>query len=96
VRADAAASLERIAADLRARGLIVDTAVVMQSQTAAGILEHSVERGADLIAMATHGRTGWPRIMLGSVADKVLRGSNVPLLLLPPQRRTADPARLAS
>jgi nucleotide-binding universal stress UspA family protein len=97
LRQEAITSLNRVADRMRARGLVVDTAVVMQFQAASGILEHAVEAAADVIAMATHGRTGWPRIMLGSVADKVLRGSPVPLLLLPPARaRAADAALLAS
>lgn len=96
VRAQAEASLERIAQNMRARGLIVHTTVVVQTQAAAGILEHSAESRGDLIAMATHGRTGWPRMVLGSVADKVLRGSDVPLLLLPPERTVAAEELLAS
>jgi hypothetical protein len=34
-----------------------------------------------MIAMATHGRSGWSRLALGSVADKVMRAASVPLLL---------------
>jgi nucleotide-binding universal stress UspA family protein len=40
----------------------------------------------DLIAMATHGRGGLPRLFLGSVADKVLRGCHTPLLVYRPLR----------
>ena len=40
--------------------------------------------GADLIAMTTHGRSGLARLLLGSVADKVLRGSTLPLLVQRP------------
>jgi nucleotide-binding universal stress UspA family protein len=40
---------------------------------------------ADLVVMATHGRTGLARIVMGSVTDKIVRGSHVPVLtLLPP------------
>jgi nucleotide-binding universal stress UspA family protein len=41
------------------------------------------EIGADLIVMGTHGRTGLDRALLGSVADRVLRSSKVPLLVIP-------------
>ena len=41
----------------------------------------------DLIALATHGRGGWTRLAVGSVADKVLRGSNVPVLVFRPAAR---------
>jgi hypothetical protein len=40
-----------------------------------------------LIALATHGRGGIRRLALGSVADKVIRGSEVPVLVYHPSRR---------
>lgn len=46
------------------------------------ILEEARESGADLIAMATHGRSGVARLMLGSVAEAVLRRSEVPVVLV--------------
>lgn len=42
------------------------------------------ECGADLIAMSTHGRTGLGRLVLGSVADEVVRISGMPVLVLRP------------
>ena len=45
------------------------------------ILDHAKRRGVDLIAMATHGRSGPARWMLGSVAEEVLRHALVPVLL---------------
>jgi nucleotide-binding universal stress UspA family protein len=39
-------------------------------------------RGADLIVMTTHGRSGLGRLILGSVAESVLRGTTTPILLL--------------
>lgn len=46
------------------------------------IIEKSDADGSTLIAMATHGRSGLNRFLLGSVAEKVLRGSGAPLLLI--------------
>jgi nucleotide-binding universal stress UspA family protein len=46
------------------------------------IAEVAKERGFDLVVMATHGRTGWSRFTLGSVAERALRSSNVPVLTL--------------
>jgi hypothetical protein len=48
-----------------------------------------------LLAMATHGRGGLRRIVLGSVTDKLVRTAQVPVLVVPPTRaaRRAAPAR---
>jgi len=46
------------------------------------ILTHAADNRADLILMATHGRSGIRRWMLGSVADKTLRASKVPVWLV--------------
>ncbi len=82
---DAEAYLGEVAGGLRARGLAVETQVVAEMQAAVGILEYAREKATDLIAMATHGRTGFSRLLLGSVADKVLRGTTSPVLLLRPR-----------
>ena len=39
--------------------------------------------GVDLIAMCTHGRTGWRRLVLGSVAESILRHAPVPVIVFP-------------
>lgn len=46
------------------------------------IIEYGQEHPVDLIVMATHGRSGLQRWVYGSVADKVLRGARVPVLLV--------------
>ena len=56
--------------------------LVKQGNPALQILETCRETGADLIAMTTHGHSGISRWVLGSVAEKVLRGATVPLLVL--------------
>lgn len=62
----------------------VDVAVEVHASPAIAILEYAAMRGADLIALATHGRGGWSRVALGSVADKVVRGTARPVLLYRP------------
>lgn len=76
--------LAGIAAPLRARGAEVETAVLTDPLPARAILEYAQQHAADVIAMATHGRGGVARLLIGSVADKVLRGADIPVLLLRP------------
>ncbi len=49
---------------------------------AEGIADYATKNDADLIIMATHGRSGISRWVLGSVADRVLRSSCVPVLMV--------------
>ena len=64
--------------------LDVATDVVAAENVARGIVVYSREHGADLIALSTHGRSGLRRVLLGSVAEEILRRSHVPVLLFPP------------
>jgi len=81
---EASSYLERIAASLQKdAGLTVDS-VVRQGEPAAQIVEEILAAGVDLVAMATHGRSGLQRAMLGSVAEGTLEHSPVPVLM---QRR---------
>jgi nucleotide-binding universal stress UspA family protein len=82
----AARYLASVAQGLRARGARVDFVTMFHTSPAHGIIDYAATHAVDLIAMATHGRGGWKRVALGSVADKVMRGTTVPLLLLRPAR----------
>lgn len=66
---------------LAARGVSVRSAV-RYGRAVEEILDHAESQRADLIAMSTHGRSGIRRIMLGSVAEAVVRAAPVPVLLL--------------
>jgi nucleotide-binding universal stress UspA family protein len=79
--AEAEAYLGEVAKGLRERGLRVQTLLAVGEQPALAILKEAADRQVGLIALQTHGRRGLSRLILGSVADKVLRGSPVPVLL---------------
>jgi nucleotide-binding universal stress UspA family protein len=83
---NAALYLEEQADKMRKRGLRVTVSVAVDPQAAHGILSEADEVGCDLLAMATHGRTGVSRVVMGSAADKVLRGATVPVLLYKPPK----------
>jgi nucleotide-binding universal stress UspA family protein len=76
--------LEATADRLRSRGVDV-TVTMVEDEPASGILAYA-EQNPDvaLVAMATHGRSGLSRWVFGSVAEKVLHASPVPLLLVRP------------
>jgi nucleotide-binding universal stress UspA family protein len=82
---EARAYLEGTAQRLRARGSEVRTRLVIHPQPAGAILDEVRAGPIDLIALATHGRTGLARLLLGSTADKVVRGAAVPVLVYRPR-----------
>ena len=92
-RIDAEEYLAPLAVDLRRRGIRVNTQV-RRGEAAEEILKAAREANADVIAMTTHGRSGLGRLLLGSVAETVLRESHLPVLLL--RSTEADVARQAS
>jgi nucleotide-binding universal stress UspA family protein len=84
LREDAERDLAAIANRLGRRGISA-TARVEIGTTIAGTLVDLINHGPyDLIALTTHGRGGIQRALLGSVADKVIRGSDRPVLVLRP------------
>ena len=54
------------------------------------ITRYAAEEQADLIVMATHGRTGLAHVLLGSVAEKVVQHADIPVLTIKPARIRAD------
>lgn len=75
----ARAELEEQANRLRPE-LSVDVAVLTSEDVAKAVAHYAEEHGADLIAISTHGRSGLRHMVLGSVAEGVLRHSAVPVL----------------
>jgi nucleotide-binding universal stress UspA family protein len=86
----ARAYLARLAAPLRARSLVVHTRVISAERPATAILNDISVHATDLITLATHGRGELKRLILGSVADKVLRGATSPVLVYRPAGVSRD------
>lgn len=84
VRQDALAYLEGFVKTARDSGLEVDSRAVIAS-AAGAIIDAAEENEGSLIVMSTHGRSGFKRFFLGSVADKVVRSAGMPVLVLPPK-----------
>ncbi len=83
---DARRRLNRIASESLTHAYEI---VVVTGDPASSIIEAAQEQGADLIVMATHGRTGLSHFFLGSVAERVVRESPLPVMTVraPAQKR---------
>jgi len=77
--ADADRRLATLKASAAALGLTAETAVI-RGRPAHAIVEHAQNGGFDLIVMGTHGRTGMAHVVMGSVAERVLRKAPCPVL----------------
>jgi nucleotide-binding universal stress UspA family protein len=84
VEQEATEYLFKVAGRLRSRGFRVNTQVVSEEQPGVAIL-HQTATGVDAIALGTHGHRGLKRMFLGSVADKVVRGAQIPVLVQRPR-----------
>ena len=80
-RAGVAQALDAAAERVRAAGVTVET-VVAEGEPVYEIIECAKRRAADAIVIGTHGRSGLERLFLGSVAEGVLRGAHVPVVVV--------------
>jgi len=75
----------------------VQAEVVMRARSvAADLLDLATRLHVDLIVMGTHGRTGVSRVLLGSVAEEVVRHAGLPVLVVPMFRRPAKTAEVVA
>ena len=74
--------LDKIATSAAAKGVSVKTAVIKSDDIADGLVKAANKMKVDLIVMASHGRKGVKRLLLGSETQNVLTHSEVPVLVL--------------
>ena len=79
---ETAKSLEREEARLRGAG-VTATSTTLVGRPDAEIVDHAAKTGADIIVMGTHGRTGLGHVLLGSVAERVVKHARCPVLIVP-------------
>jgi nucleotide-binding universal stress UspA family protein len=75
----------RFSSEFSSEGIKIKTEVIESNEPSYTITDYAQKNGVDLIVMATHGYTGMKKMLLGSVALKVLHESNVPVLLVRPE-----------
>jgi nucleotide-binding universal stress UspA family protein len=68
-------------------GVDVRAELIVSGDTAEEITRYADANDVDLIAVATHGRTGFRHLVMGSVTEGVVRRSRVPVLVLPRPKR---------
>jgi nucleotide-binding universal stress UspA family protein len=73
-------SLDKWKVDAEALGAAPVSIASIPGDPRAAIVEYAQTNGFDLIVMGTHGRTGRARLLIGSVAENVVRSSRVPVL----------------
>lgn len=79
LREDAENALETVRTLAGQQDVTVETHV-LEGPPQREIVRYAEEEGCDLVVMGTHGRGGIDRLLLGSVAEKVVRSSNVPVM----------------
>jgi nucleotide-binding universal stress UspA family protein len=77
--------LDQLIADVRNRGISASAAIVEGGPNAT-ILQFAEKNRVDLIVICSRGRSGLSRWLMGSVADRVVRGATVPVLLVPSRK----------
>jgi nucleotide-binding universal stress UspA family protein len=75
--------LDRVARRSHEDWPVIEKDVIIVFSPAEAILERAAEINADLLVVGSHGRGPFSRAVLGSVADKVIRGANVPVFMFP-------------
>lgn len=80
--AEATNAIAAARAQLEAEGVAVQTQVVEAHTPWRGILDAVTAFGADLVVMGSHGRRGLERLVLGSVAQRVLQQAHLPVLVV--------------
>jgi nucleotide-binding universal stress UspA family protein len=85
------ADVNRFVESEAAPGMPIRT-MVSEGPAAARILGQAADMAADLLVMGTHGRSGFERLLLGSVTEKVLRKATCPVLTVPRRHPDAVPA----
>ncbi len=88
VRGEGESYLQRIADSLPAE--LKPSCVVKAGQPAEVILKQAEAQEGTIITMATHGYSGVQRVLLGSIAHKVVQAANMPVLLIPAGARSPD------
>jgi universal stress protein A len=93
VRKQAEREMSELVMEANRQGILIGSQRLIHGEPATTIVEESASGGYDLIAMGTHGRTGLQHLLLGSIAEKVVRMAHTPVLTV---RHSAESERGAA
>ncbi len=82
LRQEGDTAIEYVKDRVGATGLEVE-GIIAQGHPADEIIKYAENNSIDLIVMGTLGKSGLDRFLLGSVADKVVRNSKIPVIVVP-------------
>jgi nucleotide-binding universal stress UspA family protein len=88
LREEAGSRIADLSSKFAQTGISVQSEISIANDVAIEILRIAERHETDLIVIATHGTTGWKKLVFGSVAEKVVRLAHVAVLVLraPPER----------
>ncbi len=93
---DAGHELLRRMAALYAPGVETRQVMTFRDSAADGLLDVVADTDASMLVVASHGRSGMKRWLLGSVAEKLARASSVPVMIVPVGERVAETSNPSS
>lgn len=89
LRSDAEHAIDAVKERAEARSINIDTTIV-EGTPSRCIVREAENNDCDIIVMGTHGRGGIDRLLLGSVAEKVVRASTLPVLTVSVSEETTE------
>lgn len=88
-------TLDRMARPGREKGLLIETHI-LKGDPPVEIVKATKDLSCDLIVMGTHGRTGMAHLLMGSVAERVIRSSAVPVLVVRLRKEVGEKRRMGA
>ncbi len=83
IREELGLQLRKVASEAQRGGVQEVDSALVEGQASAEIARRAEEGQCDLIVMGTHGRSGFAHLLLGSVAERVVRKATCPVLVVP-------------
>lgn len=83
IREELGLQLKRLAGEAQSSGVQKVDSALVEGQASVEIARRAEEGQCDLVVMGTHGRSGFAHLLLGSVAERVVRKATCPVLVVP-------------